>query len=216
MQLIVAITLTAGYVGLSLMFGGIRPEAGVPWWFFVPSAVAFFASGLAVLIMGRLPTPWINGPCYGPPSRHVHLSWRGAVWLPVWTPILLVLWHVLAILRMHFSLGRVFFLVAALALAVPALAALRSRREIRLLRNGEAAMARVYRSQSMGEWTNRIAYHFRTAEGAAVSGRAWDAGYHTPENASVPVFYDADNPQDHAVACGSWFEAEKSIRADGE
>jgi len=207
MQLAVTIALTIFYVSLSLMLGGVRPKSGVPWWFFMPSAVAFFASAVAIIIMGKLPTPWINGRCYGAPPRHVHLSWRGAVWLPVWTPLLILSSHVLSILLMHFSLGWVSFVVA-LALAVLVLAALKLRREIRLFRNGQVAMALVYSRQDAGEWTDRIAYHFRTAEGATVSGRVWDAGYNPPENSSVPVFYDADNPKDHVVACASWFETD--------
>ncbi len=69
-------------------------------------------------------------------------------------------------------------------------------------------MALVHGRQATGEWTDRIAYHFMTAAGTAVSGRVWDAGYDVPEGSSVPVFYDANNPRDHVVACACWFEAD--------
>ncbi len=208
MQLAVTIVLTVLYVGLSLTLGGLRPENGMPWWFFVPCAVALFASFVATRLFAILPIPWVNKPRQGTPPRRVHLSWRGAVWFPVWAPALIVPWHFLSILRMHFDLGWVLYLLGTLALAVLARVALRRRREIRLLRGGQAEMALVDARQASGEWTDRILYHFGTAAGTTVSGRVWDVGYGVLEGSSVPVFYDADNPGDHVVACACWFEAE--------
>jgi len=208
MQLAVAFALTVLYVGISLTLGGIRPRSGVPWWFFVPGAVAFFASMIATVMSAKLPMPWGNKRRYGSPPRHVHLSWRAAVRLPVLVPALLIPWHVLSILRMHFDLDWVVYLLATIALAVLPLVALRRRREIRLLRDGEVAMALVLGRENTEEWSNRIAYRFSAADGATVSGRVWDAGYGVLEGSRVPVFYDANNPKDHVVACACWIEAD--------
>jgi 4-amino-4-deoxy-L-arabinose transferase-like glycosyltransferase len=208
MQLAVTIVLTVLYVGLSLALGGVQPSSGMPWWFFVPPAVAFFASYVAIRLFAILPMSWVNKRRYGSSPRRVHLSWRGAVWFPVSAPLLLVPWYFLSILRMHFDLGWVLWLVVTLALALLTGVVLRRWREIRLLRGGEVAMALVDARQFTGEWTDRIVYHFRTAGGTIVSGRVWDAGYGVLEGSTVPVFYDANDPGDHVVACGCWFEAD--------
>ena len=108
---------------------------------------------------------------------------------------------------MHSDSGWVLYLVVVLALAVLARLSIKRWREIRLLRDGEVTMAIVHSRQVTGEWTDRIAYQFKTARGETVSGRAWDSGYNVSEGSSVPVFYNADNPKEHVVACASWFEA---------
>jgi hypothetical protein len=91
-----------------------------------------------------------------------------------------------------------------------AIVSLRRCRERRLLRSGEVAMAFIDGRENTAEWADdRIFYHFRTASGMTVSGRALYTGYDVLEGSSVPVFYDANNPKDHLVACASWFEAER-------
>ncbi|OGQ95125.1 MAG: hypothetical protein A2521_00235 [Deltaproteobacteria bacterium RIFOXYD12_FULL_57_12] len=209
MQIAVTITLTFLYFGLSLAFGGVRP-GGFIWWFFAPCIVMVCAGFIASGIMAILPVPWTNGRRYGPPPRRVHLSWRAAVRLPVYAPPLLIPWHMLSILRMHFDLDWVLYLLVTLALAILAIVAQRRRREILLLRSGEVTLALVdYREVDI-EWADRITYHFMTARGITVSGRGLYAGYENGvvEGSSIPVFYDADNPRDHVVACASWFEAD--------
>ena len=208
MQVVVAIALTVFYVGLSLLLGGVRPRSGMPWWFLVPCIVTACAAFVAVKISPVLPVPWLNGRSHGSPPRRVHLSWRAAVRIPAQVPVFLVPWHFLTILRYHFALGWVLRLLAALALAVLALVALWCRRHLRLLRDGEVATALVRDRQSTEEWSDQITYIFRAADGTTVSSWAWECGYGVPEDASVPVFYDAGNPRKHVVASASWFEAE--------
>jgi len=209
MQIAVTIALTILYVGLSLALGGVRPGNGFIWWFFVPCIVTFCAAVVATRIMAILPIPWANGQRYGPPPRRIHLSWRAAVRLPAYAPALLIPWHMLSILTFHFDLDWVLYLLVTLAIAILALVARRRMREIRLLRSCEVAMAFIDSRENTAEWSDdRIFYHFRTASGAAVSGRAFYVGYNVLEGSIVPVFYDANNPRNHVVACASWFEAD--------
>jgi len=71
-------------------------------------------------------------------------------------------------------------------------------------------MAFIDGRENTAEWSDdRIFYHFRTASGADVSGRAFYAGYNVPEGSIIPVFYDANDPRDHVAACSSWFEADR-------
>ncbi|TAN41286.1 MAG: hypothetical protein EPN25_05285 [Nitrospirae bacterium] len=208
MQIAITIALTVFYVGISLMLGGVHPKSGMPWWFFAPTTVAFLASFVAITIIGKLPLPWVKKQQYSLSPRRVRPSWRGVFWLPVWAPLLLVPWHFLYILRMHADIGWVLYLVVVLALALLARQAIKRWREIRLLRSGEVTMAIVHSRQVTGEWTDRIVYQFKTAGGETVSGRAWDVGYNVSEGSSVPVFYNANNPTNHVIACASWFEAD--------
>jgi hypothetical protein len=210
MQIAVTLALTVLYVGLSLALGGVRPTNGFPWWFFVPCFVMVCTGLIAKGTIAILPIPWVNGQHYGPPPRRVHLSWRAAVRLPVYAVPLLIPWHMLSILRFHFDLDWVLWIVFALAFAILAHMARRRRREIRLLRGGEVTLALVDYREVDTEWQDRITYHFITARGTMVSGRVLYAGYENGilEGSSVPVFYDADNPRDHVVACASWFEAD--------
>jgi hypothetical protein len=208
MQIIVTIALTVIYVGLSLAFGGVYANNG-PWWFFLPCIVSVFAFVVAKMILDRLPLPWLNEQGYSFPPRHVHLSWRAAVRLPAYAPFLLILWHFLSILRMHFDIDGVLYGLIMLVLAVMAIVAHRRRREIRLLRNGKVAMAFIEGRENTAEWQDdRIYYHFIAAGGATVSGRALYTGYDVRAGGSVPVFYDANHPGDHLAACASWFEAD--------
>jgi len=211
MQVAVAIALTVLYVGISLALGGVRPGNGFIWWFFVPCIVMVCAGFIATGIMAILPVPWANGRRYAPPPRSVHLSWRAAVRLPVYMTFLLLPWHMLSILRSHFGLDWVLWTVFALAMAILARMARRRGREINLLRSGEIAMAFIDSLENTAEWSDdRIFYHFITAGGAVVSGRAFYVGYNVLEGSRVPVFYDVADPRDHVVACASWFEAEAS------
>jgi hypothetical protein len=208
MQIVVTITLTTIYVGLSLALGGVYSNNG-PWWFFLPCIVSACAFAVAKVILDRLPLPWVNEKGYRSPPRRVHLSWRAAVRLPAYAPFLLILWHFLSILRMHFDIDGVLYGMIMLALGIMAIVAHRRRREIRLLRSGDVAMAFIEGRQNTAEWQDdRITYHFITADGATVSGRALYTGYDVRAGGSVPVFYDAHNPRDHVIACASWFEAD--------
>ncbi|MFH0796669.1 MAG: hypothetical protein V2A65_06370 [Candidatus Omnitrophota bacterium] len=208
MQLAVAIALTVIYLGLSLTLGGVHPKSGMPWWFFVPAAVAFCASYVAERVAATLPMPWVKGPRYGSPPRRVHLSWRTAVRIPALAPVFVIPFNFFLILRIHFAIGWVVYIVVPLAAVALAIAVRRRRREVRLLRGGETAMGVVDWHENIGEGPERITYHFMTADGTTVSGRGWDAGYGLLEGSSVPVFYDANNLRDHVVVCGCWFEAD--------
>ena len=108
-----------------------------------------------------------------------------------------------------FDIDWVLYCVITLVLGMATLAALKCRREIQLLRNGEVTMAHIDSREDTAEWQDdRIHHHFMTAGGVAVSGRALYTGYGVLEGSSVPVFYDANNPRDHIAACASWFEAD--------
>ncbi|WAC08476.1 MAG: hypothetical protein OS130_04585 [Thermodesulfobacteriota bacterium] len=208
MQIAVTIALTATYLGLSLTLGGVHSNNG-PWWFFLPCIVSICAFVVAKMIMAKLPLPWVNEQGYSSPPRRVHLSWRATVRLPAYAPFLLILWHFLSILRMHFDIDWVLCCVIMLVLGMMTIVALRRWREIRLLRSGEVGMAFINSRENTAEWQDdRIYYHFKTARGADVSGRAFYVGYDVLEGSIIPVFYDPKNPSDHVVACASWFEAD--------
>jgi hypothetical protein len=208
MQVAASIALTVIYLGLSLVLGGVRSGNG-PWWFFLPCIVSVLAFAAAKAIQDKLPLPWVDERGYGAPPRRVHLSWRASVRLPAYAPFLLILWHLLAILRMHFDIDWVLYCAITLTLGMVTMVALSGWREVQLLRSGEVAMASVDGREDTAEWQDdRIYYHFATARGADVSGRARYAGYDVLEGSLIPVFYDADDPRDHVVACASWFEAD--------
>jgi hypothetical protein len=207
MQLAVAIALTAFYVGLSLALGGVHANNGL-WWFFMPCLVTVCACGVAGITQAKLPLPWANEQGYSPPPRRVRLSWRAAVRLPAYAPLLLIVWHFITILRLHFAIDGVLYCLFTLTLGIMAIVALRRRREILLLRSGEVAMAFIDSRENTAEWSDdRIFYHFRAAGGAEVPGRAYYVGYNVSEGAVIPVFYDARDPGHHVAACASWFEA---------
>jgi len=77
-----------------------------------------FAYGVAKMVLAKLPMPWVNEQGYSSPPRRVHLSWRTAVRLPVYAPFLLILWHFLSILRMHFDIDWVLYCVITLAVGI--------------------------------------------------------------------------------------------------
>jgi hypothetical protein len=106
------------------------------------------------------------------------------------------------------ALDWILWIVAALVLAILALITRRCQRQIRLLRDGDVAMALVHARDDEEEPHNQIAFQFAAADGTAVSGWAWDLGYKVPIGATVPVFYDERNPRNHLVACASRFEAD--------
>jgi hypothetical protein len=208
MQIIVTIALTAIYVGLSLALGGVHANNG-PWWFFLPCIVSACAFVVAKIIFDKLPLPWANEQGYGSPPRRVHLSWRAAVRLPAYAPFLLILWHFLSILRMHFDIDGVLYGMSMLVLGIMAIVAHRRRREIRLMRSGDVTMAFIESRENTAEWQDdRICYHFIAIDGTTVPGRVLYTGYDVRAGHSVPVFYDAKHPRDHVVACASWFEAD--------
>lgn len=207
MRTVLAIALAVFYVGVSLVLGGATPASGMPWWFFVPCAVAMGGALAAKTISALFPLPWTTNGDYGPAPRRVRLSWQAAVRLPVWAPTLLVPWHILTIVRMHFDLDGLVYLALAAALAALVPIARRRRRDIRLLRRGAVAAAFVTDRDNTQEWGERISYRFATATGTTVDGRAFCTGYDVRAGASVPVFFDADNPAEHVLACASWFHA---------
>lgn len=131
-------------------------------------------------------------------------------------PVFVIPCHFFSILRLHFAIGWVIYIAVPLDVVVLAIGALMSWREVRLLRGGETAMGVVDWHSNIGEGTERITYHFMTAGGTTVSGRGWDAGYGVLEGSSVSVFYDANNPRDHVVVCGCWFEADRIKAASAE
>jgi len=208
MQITVTIALTVIYAALSLALGGVHSHNG-PWWFFLPCIVSACAFVVAKMIQDKLPLPWVNEQGYSSPPRRVHLSWRATVRLPAYAPFLLILWHFLSILRMHFDIDGVLYCLILLVLVIIFVVAHRRWREIRLLRCGDVAMAFIESRENTAEWQDdRIYYHFITTNGTTVPGRALYTGYDVREGGSVPVFYDANNPRNHVVACASWFEAD--------
>jgi hypothetical protein len=210
MQLAFAIALTSIYVGIGLAICGVPPRpAGFPLlWFFAPAGIMIGAGFAGRVISAILPVPWVDGRRYGPPPRRVHLSWRAAVRIPAWIPWLLFPGYLLSVMKTYPALDRILWTVAALVLVILALITLRCQRQIRLLRDGDVAMAMVHARDDGEEPHNEIAFQFAAADGTVVSGRAWDLGYKVPIGDPVPVFYDQKNPRNHVVACASRFEAD--------
>ncbi len=208
MEPALAVALTVLYVGLSLAFGGVHPANGFPLWFFVPGVVSMGGAFIASRICAALPVPWSTERFGASRPRRVHLSWRAAVRIPVVPPALLIPWHFLWIVSLHFDISAIWAIAAVLAAVVLLLLARRRRREVRLLRDGEMTAAVVDGLVLDDETDNRIAYHFTTPWGDVVSGRVWDKGYGVTRGSAIPVFYDAHDPKHHVVACGTWFEAD--------
>ena len=109
---------------------------------------------------------------------------------------------------LHFDIGWVAYVIAARAGPPFAIMARGRRCEIRLLRDGESVLGRIERRSDIGEGADRLALHFTTADGTAVSGRGWDIGCGVIEGSAVPVFFEAGDPRDHVIACSCWYEAE--------
>ena len=211
MRVVVALALTAFYVGVSLALGGTGPKSSFPWWFFVPAAISALAGLIAVAVSAKIPKPWEEGRLPGPGPRQVQLSWRSAVRLPVFAPVLLIPWHMLSILRLHFDLDWALVAGGALLLLILLVIVLKRRREYILLRYGDAAVAHIDEHQEIEGWINRLFYHFRTREGLPVSGRAWDTGYGNLTGSNVPVFYERANPKRNVIACAAWFEVVEKL-----
>ena len=65
------------------------------------------------------------------------------------------------------------------------------------------------RSMAQG-YRRKTGYHFVTADGLAVSGRAYDLGYGVREGSIVPVFYGPGQSRDHMAAGACWLEADRA------
>jgi len=208
MRTAVAVVLTALYLGVSLTLGAVRPGGGFPLWFFVPAVLSSLAMFAAEGISAVLPMPWTAKRRYGSPPRRVRLSWRSAVRLPPIAPVFVLPWNFFSILRLHFAVTWVLYVVAPPAALALAALALRLRREIRLLRSGAVAAGVIDDRSNIGEGDDEIAYRFAGPDGESVSARARERGYPVRAGSLVPVFYDVDNPRNHVAACASWFEAD--------
>lgn len=217
MQLAFFIGLATLYVGLSLALGALSPweyEFGILYWFLVPTVgLTCGAMAIAQIVQRFAPIPWNDGRGFGSPPRRVHLSWRAAVRGPAILPLLFFPWYLVSLFwKTGDRGGRVIAaVIVALALAAAALAVRKLHREMRLLRDGAVAMALIDHRTNTGEdpWEG-IRYRFVTADGAAVSGRAYDRGFGVREGSIVPVYYDPERPGDHMAACACWLEADRA------
>ncbi|TAL22428.1 MAG: hypothetical protein EPN94_11175 [Nitrospirae bacterium] len=210
MQLAVTIALSVLYVSLSLLLGGVSPRNGFPLWFFGPLGITLAGGFISERISTFLPIPWERGQRHESPPRGVHLSWRAAFRIPAYLPLYLIPYYIILILRLHFDIGFMFYIVA-LTVVVFALAYLVKKRirETRLLKRGLIAIGAVESRRDTGDGLPaRIYYSFITLNGISVQGRAWDLDYSIQEGSSVPIYYDANNPEDHIPATASWFEAD--------
>jgi hypothetical protein len=215
MQFAIFIGLATLYVGLSLALGALSPwkyEFGILYWFLVPTVgLTCGAMAIAQLVQRFVPIPWIAERDFGFPPRRVHLSWRAAVRGPSILPVLFFPWYLISLTWQAGDGGGRFIAVGivTLALLAVALSIRKLRREIRLLRDGTVAMALIEHRTNTGEdpW-EAIRYRFMTANGVAVSGRAYDRGYGVGEGSLVPVYYDPKRPKDHIAACACWLEAD--------
>ena len=217
MQLAFFIGLATLYVSLSLALGALSPwkyEFGILYWFLVPTVgLTCCAMAIAQLIQRFATIPWIADRGFGYPPRSVHLSWRAAVRGPALLPVLFFPWYLVSLLwSIDNRDGRLIAaVIVALALVAVGLVIRKLLREIRLLRDGAVAKALIDHRTNTGEdpW-EAIRYHFMTADGVAVSGRAYDRGYGVREGSIVPVFYDPRRPKDHIAACACWLEADRA------
>jgi len=217
MQLPFFILLSILYVGLSVGLGALSPwkyDLGIIYWFLVPTVgLTCGAMAVAQLVQRFAPVPWIAERSLGFAPRRVHLSWRAAVRGPAILPVLFFPWYLVSLMWTSGDRGArsAAAVIVALALGAVALSIRKLRREVRLLRDGAVAMALIEHRTSTGEdpW-EAIRYSFVTANGAAVSGGAYDRGYGVSEGSIVPVFYDPKRPKDHIAACACWLEAGRS------
>lgn len=217
MQLAFFIGLATLYVSLSLALGALSPwkyEFGILYWFLVPT-VGLTCGGMAIaqLVQRIAPIPWIAERGFGFPPRRVHLSWRAAVRGPSILPVLFFPWYLVSLTWGTGDHGArsIATVIVALALVTVALVIRKLHRETRLLGDGAVAMALIEHRTNTGEdpW-EAIRYRFVTADGVAVSGRAYDRGYGVCEGEIVPVFYDPERPKDHIAACACWLEADRA------
>jgi len=206
-QTAVAVALAVFYVGASLLLGGVPPRNGFPLWFFGPAALSACGGLIAARIASALPIPWEQGQPQRLPPRRVHLSWRAALRVPAFLPVLVILSSMFMMVRLHLDIDWVLYAVVPLVALVLAVIARKRRREVRLLRDGAVALA-VVEERQVCEWPDEIVYLFVTRDGTPVRGRAHDLDYDVPVGARVPVYHAAGNPRDHVVATACWFEAE--------
>jgi len=217
MRLTSFIGLAALYVGLSLALGALSPwkyAFGILYWFLVPTVgLTCGAMAIAHLVQRLAPIPWIDEQGFGFPPRRVQLSWRAAFRGPAILPVLFFPWYLVSSFWTIGGRGPRFIaaVIVALALLAVALALRKLHREVRLLRDGAVAKALIDHRTNTGEdpWEG-VRYHFMTADGMPVSGRAYDRGYGVREGSIVPVFYDPKRPKDHIAACACWLEADRT------
>ena len=218
MQLALAIGLAALYVVLAVALGALSPwqhDLGILYWFLVPT-VGLTCAGfaLAQLVQRLAPVPWNAARGPGLPPRCVHLSWRAAARGPALVPVLFFPGY---LATSFWKVGErgprsIAAVIVALALIAVALIARKLKREMRLLRDGSVAMARIDHRTNTGEdpWEG-IRYSFTTSDGLAVLGSAYDRGYGLFEGSTVPVFYDPQRPKDHLAACACWLETDRCV-----
>ena len=217
MQLAFFIGLATLYVSLSLALGALSPwkyEFGILYWFLVPTVgLTCGAMAIAQLVQRFAPIPWNAEQSFGFPPRRVHLSWRAAVRGPSILPVLFFPWYLVSLTWRTGDRGArsIAAVIVALAFVAVALVIRKLHRETWLLRDGAVAMALIDHRTNTGEdpW-EAIRYRFMTANGVAVSGRAYDRGYGVLEGSIVPVFYDPKRPKDHIAACACWLEADRA------
>jgi hypothetical protein len=214
-QLLVAILLSVFYGGLSRALDAVYPN-NIVWWFLVPivglGICLWFVSER--MIAAALPIHWQDGRPFGPTPRSVHVSWRTAVRVPVAVPFALFPTRLFSILLRGLTVQHepalrwVVSVLLALALLVLAVVVRSIRRELRLLRHGDVAMALVESRDDDGEGPATIRYFFATDSGVAVRGKSVDHWYRVPVGDTVPIFYDPNNPKDRVAACGCWLEVD--------
>ena len=209
LQLICALALTALYIGLAWVLSGVVPVLG---WFLAPALVMLGAGFLSYLVTRALPISWVDSPPALPPPRRLRLSWRSTFILPVLTPWWVFLGRIVET-SARWDVGPVrtvaIALPAALLASMVLWMALRSKRELRLLREGEVAIAFVD-GRYADEGFDWVGYRFVAADGTAVARRAEDRGYRVEVGSTVPVFYDPRRPTKHLLASASWFEVSPS------
>ena len=215
MQLALTLGLAVLYVVLAVALGALSPwehDLGILYWFLVPTVgLTCGAMAIAQLVQRLAPVPWNAHRALGSPPRRIHLSWRAAVRGPSILPVLFFPWFLVSVLwRAGDSRARsIAAVIVAFAATAATLSIRKLRREVRLLRDGAVTLALIEHRTDSGEdpWEG-IRYSFTTAQGAPISGRAYDHGYGVPAGSSVPVFYDPERPRDHIAACACWLEAD--------
>jgi len=153
-----------------------------------------------------------------PPPRPVRLGPRGKVMLTV---VLLVVFFLDAFLIWSlygvwyetrsfadFHGPQIFLACLTVLIAcVPFFVRVRMVRDQNLMENGAVAMARVTGQQTLKN-NSVITYEFEDANGKTISESGPDMTRSLYEGMTVPVFYDAQNPERQVAACGSFFEIE--------
>lgn len=122
-------------------------------------------------------------------------------------PALVIPWHFLWIIRFHFDDDRLLFLMLAPAVIIFAYVARKRWRDAGLLRSGAVATGIIEGREDTEEWNNRVWYSFDPLNGNIMKSSSIETGYKPAVGSVVPVFFDANKPKRHIVACASWFEA---------